>query len=191
MSQWKYKNRIVGNDEVPPDQLVANPYNWRTHGKDQREALNGSLRSVGWVQQVIVNRVTGHVVDGHARVELALQNNEPTIPVLYVELSENEEKLILATLDPIGALAGRDVQLLEQLMREVSTDDAALQKLLADMAEDAGIVPPDLGGDDGGNDEGNYSEQYGVIVMCENAGDQEEKYNALVAMGYECKVVCT
>ena len=29
-------------------------------------ALRGSLDTVGWVAQVMVNRVTGHVVDGHA-----------------------------------------------------------------------------------------------------------------------------
>jgi hypothetical protein len=35
----------------------------------------------------MVNRRTGFVVDGHARVEEALSRHEPTVPVLYVDLS--------------------------------------------------------------------------------------------------------
>src|SRR5438128_1559091 len=106
VSAWR--NRIVGTGEQAPDQLVANPRNWRTHPGPQRDALRGSLAEVGWVQQVLVNQRTGHVVDGHARVEEALSRKEPSVPVLYVDLDEAEEALVLATLDPIGAMAGRD-----------------------------------------------------------------------------------
>lgn len=33
--------------------------------------------------------------------------------------------------------------------------------------------------------------QFGVIVMCDNEEDQEEKFNALSAQGFYCKVVVT
>jgi len=36
--------------------------------------------------------------------------------VVYVDLSEEEEKLILATLDPIAAMAGRDAELFKDLV---------------------------------------------------------------------------
>lgn len=127
-----------------PDQLVANPRNWRTHPGPQRDALRGSLDSVGWVQQVMVNRVTGHVVDGHARVEEALSRGEPTVPVLYVELTEEEEALVLATLDPIGAMAQSDRERLAQLLHDIDTDSTALQAMLAGLAEREGIIPPDF-----------------------------------------------
>jgi len=81
-----WRNRIVGSGEEAPDQLVANPQNWRVHPGNQRDALRGSLATVGWVQQVLVNRRTGHVVDEHARVEEALSRNEASVPVLYVDL---------------------------------------------------------------------------------------------------------
>lgn len=144
------RSRIVGEDEVAPDQLLANPLNWRTHPKQQIDALEGLLREVGWVQRVIVNRRTGHVVDGHARVSLALRRDEKTVPVVYVDLSEPEEKLVLAALDPIGGLAGADAQILDSLLRDVSTDDEALRGLLDKVAADAGInAPPvDLPPDD-------------------------------------------
>src|SRR4029077_13983384 len=103
-----WRNRITGSGEEAPDQLLANPANWRIHPKTQQDALAGALDAVGWVQQVLVNRRSGFVVDGHARVGVALAGGEPTVPVLYVDLAPDEEALVLATLDPLGAMAGRD-----------------------------------------------------------------------------------
>jgi DNA modification methylase len=141
-----WRNRIVGTGDEAPDQLVANPANWRMHPGPQRDALRGSLAEVGWVQQVMVNRRTGFVVDGHARVEEALTRGEPTVPVLYVDLSPEEEALVLATLDPIGAMATRDDAKLQELLAGISIDDAGLLALLGDLAPlkpSAGLTDPD------------------------------------------------
>jgi len=48
-----WRNRIVGSGEEAPDQLLANPANWRIHPKAQQDALAGALDQVGWVQQVL------------------------------------------------------------------------------------------------------------------------------------------
>lgn len=144
MQTWR--NRITGSGSEPPDQLLANPLNWRTHPPAQREALRGSLSEVGWVQQILVNKTTGHVVDGHARVEEALSRGEPSVPVLYVELTPAEEAVILATLDPISAMAGRNDELLAELLADVEVSDEGLQKLLADLAGaelKVGLTDPD------------------------------------------------
>lgn len=37
----------------------------------------------------------------------------------------------------------------------------------------------------------NYKEQYGVIVICKDEGEQKEVYERLHSEGYECKVVTT
>jgi ParB-like chromosome segregation protein Spo0J len=128
-----WRNRIVGSGEVAPDQLLANPANWRVHGPAQRDALRSSLSEVGWVQQIIVNQRTGYVIDGHARIEEALSRHEPTVPVLYVDLSPEEEALVLATLDPIGAMASRDDARLTELLSEIHINDAGLQGLLGSL----------------------------------------------------------
>jgi DNA modification methylase len=129
-----WRNRIVGSGEVAPGDLIPNARNWRTHPKRQLDALEGALDEVGWVQQVIVNQVTGRLVDGHARVERALARREATVPVIYVELSEAEEALVLATLDPLSAMAETNREALDALLADVSVDDAGLRALLGDLA---------------------------------------------------------
>lgn len=142
MTAWQ--NRIVGQGVKPADQFQANPNNWRKHPQGQRDALRGSLNEVGWVQQVIENVRTGHLVDGHERVWSALQNDNAEVPYIQVDLSEAEEAYVLATLDPIGAMATTDAAQLNALLKEVQSGDAAVQTMLAELAQDAGIVPPDV-----------------------------------------------
>lgn len=128
-----WQNRIIGSGTEDPSQLVANPRNWRIHPKPQQDSLSDVLERVGWVQQVLVNKVTGNVVDGHLRVELALSRGEPSVPVLYVELDPSEEALVLATLDPLSSMAAVDEEKLRELLDEVAvTGD--LEAILAEMA---------------------------------------------------------
>lgn len=128
--QKAIESRIIGHEDVPPDQLLANPLNFRRHPGHQLEALRGSLRQLGWLKTVLVNRRTGHVVDGHARVEEAMRQGLPTVPVTYVDLSPEEEKLALAVLDPITELANKDPEILGDLLKEVHTEEAGLLALL-------------------------------------------------------------
>ena len=158
-----WQNRIVGHGEEAPDQLLANPENWRIHPKPQQDALAGVLDQVGWVQDVIVNQRTGHVVDGHLRVSLAISREEASVPVVYVDLDEHEERLILATLDPLAAMAATDSTKLDELLREVSTGDAALQAMLDGLAQSAGIVPGDVEAPD---DFGAYGEDLETEYRC-------------------------
>ena len=142
MPKAGWRNRITRTEEVAPDQLLANPANFRRHGKDQQEALAEVLDTVGWVQDVIVNEQTGHVVDGHLRVELALRRQEPAVPVKYISLSPAEEAKVLATFDPISALARTDSQALADLTTDMAFESAALNQMLSDLVE-SGWQPHD------------------------------------------------
>jgi hypothetical protein len=139
-SPWR--NRIVGYSEEEPDQLLANPSNWRIHPAAQQNALSGVLKEVGLVQNVVANRTTGHLVDGHLRVMLAMRENQPVVPVTWVELSEEEEHLILAALDPLAAMATADAGALDALLSSVQSGEAAVQAMLAELAESAGLYAP-------------------------------------------------
>lgn len=133
MAQWK--NRIVGYANVPTEQLKENPRNWRTHNKRQQETLAGVMHEIGVVQNIIVNKRTGLVVDGHLRLSLAIRDEQDTVPVTFVDLSEQEELTILTTFDPIAALAGTDTVQLDTLLRDIGTTDAHIMDLLSSMAD--------------------------------------------------------
>jgi len=134
MTGWK--DRIIGEGNESPEQILANPMNWRKHPKYQKDALRGALNEIGWVQRVIVNQRTGHLVDGHLRVELALDECASTIPVIYVDLSEDEEKVALATLDSISALAETDQDLINEIVEQVSVGDTDLAAFLETLTID-------------------------------------------------------
>ncbi len=128
-----WKQRITGSGMESPEKLMMNPDNWRRHPQSQQAAMEGVLDDLGWIQQVIVNQRTGRLIDGHLRVELARKHKAKEVPVIYVDLSEAEEKLALATLDPISALAETDSDTLQQLLGQVETDNDALLAMLDDL----------------------------------------------------------
>ncbi len=153
-----WKNRIVGSGVEDPEHLLANPGNYRRHSQQQRDTLRDLLGNVGWVQNVIVNRTTGHLVDGHLRVDLALQDGETEVPVVYVELSDAEERIALAALDPIGAMATPDPRALDNLLAGLDVDGEALSLMLTglmalpDLPDDLTGADPNRGEDLAGLD---------------------------------------
>lgn len=144
MPKINLKSRIVGHGEEAPDNLTANPLNFRRHPKEQLNALKGSMKELGWIKTVIVNKRSGYVLDGHARVEEAIRQGLPSIPVTYVDLDENEEKLALAVLDPITELAYRDDETLKLLLEQANASDQDLKDFLLTLnAQEAesGLLP--------------------------------------------------
>jgi D-ribose pyranose/furanose isomerase RbsD len=132
-----------------PDDLLANPLNIKIHPLEQMQALEAVLDAVGWVQAVVVNDATGNVIDGHARIMLALQRNVPQIPVAHVTIDPSQEAAALALLNRTSMLAEIDPAKLDTLLRDVSTDSATIAALLSDFAEEAGALSLGLLGDTG------------------------------------------
>jgi ParB-like chromosome segregation protein Spo0J len=129
---------------LSPAELAENPLNWRTHPGEQLTALADVISEIGWAGAALYNERTGRLIDGHARKKIGLEKGYEKIPVLIGSWDEATEAKILASLDPIGAMATADAAKLEALLREVGTDSEALQQMLDDLARDAGIVPPEI-----------------------------------------------
>jgi len=140
-AQWK--KLAVRMRDVDPRSLTTNPKNWRIHGAAQREALRGSIHELGYGDPVELMDGTDLILDGHLRVDLAIQEGQETITVVDMALyTESEADQYLLTKDPIAAMANADKERLDTLMRENSTSEAAVQAMLAAMAEREGITPP-------------------------------------------------
>jgi hypothetical protein len=138
-----FTNRIVGYGVKAADQFLFNPRNPRQHPQHQRDVVNASLRELGFVAPVVENLRSGFLLDGHERVWQALQNNSG-VPFVQVDIAEDEEPLFLASFDYMTDLAQFDAEILDSLLRDVQTSDAALQQMLAEMATEAGLNYADV-----------------------------------------------
>jgi hypothetical protein len=178
------RSRIVGHEDVAPDQLAGHALNFRRHGGDQLEALRGSMAKLGWVKTVLVNKRTGYVIDGHARVEEALRQGLPTVPVTYVDLDEQEEKLALAVLDPITEMATRDQEQLNLLLADLQAADLelgdGLEALLQDLAGDGEEPGAGDGEGEGGEDEKSFNITYSLVF--ESLEEQEAWFKFLAEL---------
>ena len=104
----KIRDRIKELRRVPASELHPNPLNWRTHPKEQLDAIRGILAEVGFAGAELARELPDgslQLIDGHARAEVA---GDAIVPVLVLDVTEDEAKKILATLDPIGAMATAD-----------------------------------------------------------------------------------
>jgi len=134
-----WNNKIVGHAHIDPESLLAHPGNFRIHPSNQQKALEGSIGKLGFIRSVTVSQRTGTVIDGHLRVILALRNQEPTIPVEYVDLTPEEENEALLLLDPISSLANTDREKMEELLVSVSANDDSLNDLLDIIAKNENV----------------------------------------------------
>lgn len=151
-----WENRLEARVHlVPPDQLLANPLNARRHPGAQRDALRALLDEVGWVLPTVVNTTTGNLLDGHARVEEALSKGAEAVPVVYVAVSVEQEAKILLGLDPVGAMATYDPEVLGLLTDNLVELTGPLAALRDDLVEMWPALPPLGSGGGDGHDVGN------------------------------------
>lgn len=124
------RNRIKELRFVRAADLVVNPRNWRRHPKAQSDALRALLAKIGYAGAVLARELPDGqlmLIDGHLRVATT---PDALIPVLVLDVTEQEADEILVTFDPLGAMAEADSERLKALLETVRTDDAALQELL-------------------------------------------------------------
>ena len=170
-------------------ELIPYARNARTHSPEQIAQIAASVREWGWTVPVLIDE-EGGIIAGHGRVLAAHQLGLTMVPTMVATgWSEAQKRAYVLADNQLATKAGWDQDL---LALEVSD----LQELGFDV-EVAGFEAADLkrmfGAGDGAvaDDAGSYQEQYGVMVICKDAGEQESVYNALQAEGYKLKVVTT
>ena len=146
----KIRDRIRELRRVPASELRPNPKNWRTHPEAQANALRGLLAEVGIADAVLARETEDGglmLLDGHLRVETM---GDQILPVLVLDVDEAEGDKILATLDPLAAMAEADAEKLDAILREVDTGSPEVQEMLSQLAEShdlydvAEAKPPEL-----------------------------------------------
>lgn len=129
-----YRNRIIGLEYVHAQELESHPGNWRNHGKAQTDVLKGVLAEVGIADALLAyrserngNKLT--LIDGHLRKGAANQQ----WPVLILDVDDAEADYILATHDPLTAMADADAAAVDALMSSVSSGNESVAAMLEQM----------------------------------------------------------
>ena len=168
----KIKNRVKELRIVPASELLPNPKNWRTHPEAQKNALRGVLSEVGMADACLARELPDGslmLIDGHLRAETVA---DAKVPVLILDVTEAEADKILATLDPLAAMADSDAAKLDELLRGVETGNEALQMLITATAAQAGLY------DTGKDPEASVDEVWQGMPECEN--EELDKYKVIV-----------
>jgi ParB-like chromosome segregation protein Spo0J len=181
------RDRIKELRRVRAADLRPNPRNWRTHPPAQQDALRGLLAEVGYADALLVRELPDGelmLVDGHLRAETT---PNALVPVLVLDVDEEEAGKILLTLDPLADMATTDAEQLRLLLSNVETENAAVRTLideigrkyegadpLAAAAERPEIVVPEC---------------YQVVVECQDEEDQQTIYERMRSEGYKCRVL--
>lgn len=124
------RDRIKELRRVNAAELVPNPKNWRTHPKAQQDALRGILAEVGMADAVLARELPDGklmLIDGHLRTETV---SSGSIPVLVLDVNEDEADKILATFDPLAVMAEKDSEQLASLLASLKEQNDSLASLV-------------------------------------------------------------
>lgn len=126
------KDRIKTLSRIPASKLVPHPKNHRTHSDHQKRALQGLLDEIGWADALLVRETPDgyQILDGHLRQTMTTED----IPCLVVDLTDDEADLLLVAHDHITGMAGIDQAKLDDLLAELSCQNADVQALLDELS---------------------------------------------------------
>jgi len=105
---------------VSVEQLHVHPKNWRLHPPDQRSALSSLLETIGIADASLAYRSERNegltLIDGHLRRELM----DGEVPVLILDLNDEEADALLAAHDVITTMAVPDEAELASLLDDIT-----------------------------------------------------------------------
>jgi len=141
----RVRDRIVELRRVRAGDIRPHPKNWRTHPKAQQEALRGILAEIGYADALLARETSEglQLIDGHLRAETT---PDQEVPVLVLDLTEEEADKLLASLDPLAAMAGKNDEILRELLAGVDTECDSLRALWEELAPpdpNEGLCDPD------------------------------------------------
>lgn len=125
------RDRIKEFRRISAEKIRPNPKNWRTHPKEQSDALRGILSEIGLADAVLVREIEPDVfmlIDGHLRCETI--GNHVELPALILDVTESEADKILATLDPLAGMAEKDAEILAGLLSDLSAQGDQLASMV-------------------------------------------------------------
>jgi hypothetical protein len=179
----KIRNRIIAHVTIRAGDLVPHPLQFRLHPDAQRNALAASLKEVGFARSLLGYRLPDgriQLIDDHLRRDI---DPEMEVTVELVDVTADEARKLLLTIDPLAACAETDPEMAAELARMVATDDEYLQKLW-DSLTDSPTIEELLQ-----KTEPAVKEQFLILVTCNDEAQQCELLQRFHQEGLTCKAL--
>lgn len=163
------------------DRLKEHPDNPK---RGAMAAIHESINVNGFYGAVVAQTSTGYILAGNHRYRAAVQQKAKSIPVIWLDVDDEEAKRILLADNRTADLGHTDEAALDALLSSLPSLEGtgygeSLQALLdAEEAaegegEDDGLPDPDEIPED------SHESQFGVVVMCKDGEHQRAVYEYL------------
>jgi hypothetical protein len=184
------KNRIKAHRTIRAGDLVPHELNPRVHSQEQREALEALLGEIGFARSLLAYELPDgrlKLIDGHLRQDTLDPDEQITVEV--IDVSDEEARKLLLSIDPLAQLAEYDHHALDALRQTVASDNevlaafwssleardaAAQEQLHAATRRPRGTVVP---------------EQFAVIVECGGEAEQRALLERFQREGLKCRAL--
>ena len=174
------------------DELIPYARNARTHSEEQVAQIAASIREFGFNAPVLIDG-QGGIIAGHGRVMAARKlglENVPTIALPH--LSDVQKRAYILADNKLALNSGWDNEMLQLELEEIAADGLDISLAGFSDEEFEGLLAGGDSGDDarGEIDQGiEYKQAFSIVVVCGGEQEQKEKYDFLLSLGYECKVL--
>jgi hypothetical protein len=175
------RNRVKSHRRVRAGDLVPHEWNFRLHLELQKAALHAIYQEVGFARSLLAYELPDgrlKLIDGHLRRDL---DPDMEVDVEILDVTEEEARKLLLTIDPLAALAETQEQLHQRLLEQTPTDndalaaawEAAAAEVLNREPEPVGTIP----------------EQFLILVTCRDEKQQVELLGRFSKEGLECRAM--
>src|SRR5947209_19470846 len=121
------RNRIKAHRRVRAGDLVPHEFNFRTHPGHQRAALEALYREVGFARSLLAYELPDgrlKLIDGHLRRDI---DPDMEVEVEILDVTEEEARTLLLSIDPLVGLGQMQEQLYERLRQNTATAHPELE----------------------------------------------------------------
>jgi hypothetical protein len=178
------RNRIKAHRRVRAGDLVPHEFNYRYHPDNQKRTLQALYDEIGFARSLLAYELPDgrlKLIDGHLRRSLD-PNMEVDVEIL--DVTDEEARTLLLSIDPLAQLALNQEQLQMRLMDMTPTSSAELRELWQRTAEDTLTAIPEPP-----RREVKYDGvmRYYVLIACRGDFHQRELLQRFRAEGLDCE----
>ena len=180
--QKSLRNRIKEHRRVRFGDLVPHELNPRIHSDQQRTALQQLYTEIGFARSLLAYELPDgrlKLIDGHLRASLT---PDDMLDVEVLDVSDEEARVLLLSIDPLAELISYDHEALQKLRDLAEKDSQAVQtiwaadqeqmKNLEETSPATDEVPP---------------EKFFVLIECEDEAEQVALLERLQQEGLKCQ----